>query len=73
LPVISSDCCPGPRWLTLFAVSDFRRDTREHLMLGFSEKILTRASVVTSAPGDQDPYRGDRRVAGRSPLEQAPF
>ncbi len=29
--------------------------------------------VVTSAPGDPDPRRGDRRVAGRSPLEQAPF
>jgi hypothetical protein len=42
LPVISSDCCPGPRWLTLFAVSDCRRDTREHLMLGFSENPHSR-------------------------------
>jgi hypothetical protein len=26
VPVITSDCCPGPRWLTLFAVSECRRD-----------------------------------------------
>jgi hypothetical protein len=49
--------------LTLFAVSDCRRDTREHLMLEFSENPHSRF-VVTNAPGDPDPYRGDRRIAG---------
>jgi hypothetical protein len=56
----------------LFAVSDCRCDAREHLMLRFSEKTLTRASLVTSAPGERDAYRCYRHVAGRPPLGQTP-
>jgi hypothetical protein len=56
----------------LSAVSNCRRDTREHLMLGFSEITLARASVVTSAPDDRDAYRCDRHVAGRPLLGQTP-
>jgi len=41
-------------------------------MLGFSEKILARALVVTRVPDNRDASSYDRHVAGRPPLRQTP-